>query len=570
MRPPPRAMLTLLVAALALAAAPRRVAAREVATGGVQTAAVGDTGRAASQAAYFDPRPPVDCRALVFTGIAGDCNLDAGGTYDSCCGTLRRAEAARCFCDRGVVNAVRSVIGEAGLEYFRSFARSKCGYALTEGDACGVAGSTTASSTLGEREVTTLQQQQPGQQLPQQPGVEEEEEEDYEATEFPPFPPEPGIPPAPTAPPLTDGANAPEFPPIPDSEPRDLPPVPAFPAFPQVPSMPPEPAPPPPLTPPAPAPPPPLGTPGAAPQLSIPPPAPQSLGGYLNIPPPAGDPVRRKPPNLPSIWDKINDDKSDFQFGFFADAVVATGLKGLFQSAGPFTAFVPTNRAWYRALVSLGVTKEDVFEDPSLTEVIMHHIHRGEIYAEQMFFGKKVPTMHMSAPNVARSVRAALESGADPIAVRAMMTEGLEIETFQTMFRKMYYVDGCDVKAHSMDLVASNGVSPDPLARLSTRTSNTRSAHPILPICDITGDSRGGLRFVPAAAAAAARGANRGAGHRGEVRAVHIRAGAHGRGFTTGDQSGQSDEPAHGVRADEHGVCEIHGVEPFVLHRHAG
>lgn len=162
MRPPPRAMLTLLVAALALAAAPRRVAAREVATGGVQTAAVGDTGRAASQAAYFDPRPPVDCRALVFTGIAGDCNLDAGGTYDSCCGTLRRAEAARCFCDRGVVNAVRSVIGEAGLEYFRSFARSKCGYALTEGDACGVAGSTTASSTLGEREVTTLQQQQPG------------------------------------------------------------------------------------------------------------------------------------------------------------------------------------------------------------------------------------------------------------------------------------------------------------------------------------------------------------------------------------------------------------------------
>jgi hypothetical protein len=50
-------MLTLLAAALALAAAPRRVAAREVATGGVQTSAVGDTGRAASQAAYFDPAP---------------------------------------------------------------------------------------------------------------------------------------------------------------------------------------------------------------------------------------------------------------------------------------------------------------------------------------------------------------------------------------------------------------------------------------------------------------------------------------------------------------------------------
>ena len=99
-----------------------------------------------------------------------------------------------------------------------------------------------------------------------------------------------------------------------------------------------------------------------------------------------------------------------------------------------------------------------MFEDPSLTEVIMHHVHRGEVFSESMFFGKKIPTMHMSAPNVARSVRAALQSGADPVAVRAMMTEGLEIETFQTMFRKMYYVDGCDLRRHSMDVVASNGV----------------------------------------------------------------------------------------------------------------
>lgn len=58
------------------------------------------------------------------------------------------------------------------------------------------------------------------------------------------------------------------------------------------------------------------------------------------------------------MWDKLNDDVADFQFGFFADAIVAVGLKGLFQSAGPFTVFAPTNRAWYSALVSLGVTKE--------------------------------------------------------------------------------------------------------------------------------------------------------------------------------------------------------------------
>jgi hypothetical protein len=36
---------------------------------------------------------------------------------------------------------------------------------------------------------------------------------------------------------------------------------------------------------------------------------------------------------------------------------------------GPFTVFAPTNKAWYQALVSLGVTKQDLFEDPALTEV---------------------------------------------------------------------------------------------------------------------------------------------------------------------------------------------------------
>ena len=135
----------------------------------------------------------------------------------------------------------------------------------------------------------------------------------------------------------------------------DLPPLPSFPELPDAPATPLAPLTPPP---PAPKPPPPIGTPGAAPQLSIPPPAPQTIAQYVGAPPSPSDPVRRKPPGLPTVWDKLNDDVADFQFGFFADAIVAVGLKGLFQSAGPFTVFAPTNRAWYSALVSLGVTKE--------------------------------------------------------------------------------------------------------------------------------------------------------------------------------------------------------------------
>lgn len=439
-------IVPLLAAAIALAA-PSHGAARTPA---------GVDPRGSGQVAHFDPRQDhsgagaVDCRVFVFAGIAGACNTDAQGTRERCCAALGTAEDARCFCDEGVVRAVRDVIGERGLEFFREFARARCGRALSEGVACG----NDASPSLGEREVNALQQQNDYEDN-QQPGAFPQQQQ---PGAFPPFPPAPGFPRAPNSPPRV-GPGAPQFPPAPASDDDafivDLPPLPSFPEIPNAPATPLAPQTPPP---PAPKPPPPVGTPGAAPQLSIPPPAPQTLAAYVGAPPSPSDPVRRKPPGLPTVWDKLNDDVADFQFGFFADAIVAVGLKGLFQSAGPFTVFAPTNRAWYSALVSLGVTKEDVFEDPSLTEVIMHHVHRGEVFSESMFFGRKIPTLHLSAPNVARSVRAALESGADPVAVRAMMTEGLEIETFQTMFRKMYYVDGCDLRRHSMDLVASNGV----------------------------------------------------------------------------------------------------------------
>ena len=98
------------------------------------------------------------------------------------------------------------------------------------------------------------------------------------------------------------------------------------------------------------------GNSGAGPGVALV--APRRRIQMVGAPPSPSDPVRRKPPGLPTVWDKLNDDVADFQFGFFADAVVAVGLKGLFQSAGPFTVFAPTNRAWYSALVSLGVTKE--------------------------------------------------------------------------------------------------------------------------------------------------------------------------------------------------------------------
>jgi uncharacterized surface protein with fasciclin (FAS1) repeats len=250
----------------------------------------------------------------------------------------------------------------------------------------------------------------------------------------------PQIPPGQATPaPATTTTPAP-FPPAP------FPPAPAFPPNPTSPS--PSPSPP---SPPSPVR---LGTPGPAPQLSIPPPAPQIIEPTRD--PDAPPATRRKIPGLPSIAELVVGKKVNSEVGFFADALVATGLLQLFDSPGPFTVFVPTNRAWYDALVSLGVTKEDIYEDPALTEVMMYHVARRELYTHGMFFGQKIPTMHTAAPNIARAARAAIEQGVDPAQVYLALTEGLEIEVFQTILQKAYFVNGCDVRRSNVQ--ASNGV----------------------------------------------------------------------------------------------------------------
>ena len=83
------------------------------------------------------PAAAAACQQTVFSGLAVDCNLNSGGSYDACCARLAIAEDGSCFCDEGIVDTVRAVIGEEGLDFFRAFAEQQCGAALTEGvDAC--------------------------------------------------------------------------------------------------------------------------------------------------------------------------------------------------------------------------------------------------------------------------------------------------------------------------------------------------------------------------------------------------------------------------------------------------
>lgn len=395
------------------------------------------------------PENEAACRQTVFAGLASDCNLNGGGSEPACCATLRDAERRRCFCSQELVDVVAAVIGEEGLDFFRQFARARCSTRLTEREACSYA---TANDALFATQVGLTEtppaadyeyeasngkdtyQNPPGQGVFGTP-----ESLDQGVPQTVPVPSsgvENGFPPGSGS--LATPAPSFAFPPFPSQR---VPPL--------APSTPPSPLPRPPKRPP-------FGTPGPAPQLSIPPPAPQRVSSFAP-PPPALTPRRRKIPGLPSLAAALSSPRRERDSGFFADALKAAGLLRLFDGPGPFTVFVPTNRAWYAALVKLGVTKEDLFEDPALTEVLLHHASRRELFAEDLFFGQKVPTMHMSAPSVSRALREAVRSGIDPSAASVALTETLEVETFQTVFKKAFFVDGCDVVEKNVQGV--NGVA---------------------------------------------------------------------------------------------------------------
>lgn len=376
------------------------------------------------------PAAAAACQRTVFAGLAVDCNLNDGGSYDACCDRLAVAERALCFCDGSIVATVEAVIGEAGLDFFRAFAERQCGATLTEASACP---SSSPSPSAGIREpVTNAQTPAPpdDDRTPQTSSLPTPLATQQQPTPIP-FPiPSPPTPAASTIVPS---------------------PSPSLPAAPGVPGFPPNPSRPT-LVPPVPEPP--VG-PGPAPQLSIPPPAPQTVGPSPR--PPDPPPSRRKIPGLPTAAELLSGKGwVNREVGFFADALVATGLLGLLASPGPFTVFAPSNRAWYRALSALGATKEDVFEDPALTEVMLYHVARGETYTSGMFFGQKVPTLHTSAPSVARAMRDAVAVGENPSRAYLALTEGLEVEVFQTILRKAYFVNGCDVTRANAQ--ASNAV----------------------------------------------------------------------------------------------------------------
>ena len=346
----------------------------------------------------------------MFAGLAVDCNLNDGGSYDACCDRLAVAERALCFCGGSIVATVEAVIGEAGLDFFRAFAERQCGATLTEASACPSSSPPLRGHPRARHQRADARAS--GRRSDAADFVPPDAARDATTTNPDPVP-------DPLAPHPRDFHHRPVA-------------VPAAPRGARRPGVLPEPEP---THPRPPVPEPPVG-PGPRAAALDPSTGAADRRAVASLPDPP--PSRRKIPGLPTAAELLSGKGwVNREVGFFADALVATGLLGLLASPGPFTVFAPSNRAWYRALSALGATKEDVFEDPALTEVMLYHVARGETYTSGMFFGQKVPTLRPALPNVPlRAMRDAVAAGENPRARTSRSRKDSRLRCFRRSFER--------------------------------------------------------------------------------------------------------------------------------------
>lgn len=79
-------------------------------------------------------------------------------------------------------------------------------------------------------------------------------------------------------------------------------------------------------------------------------------------------------------------------FSILVQAVVKAGLVDALSAAGPFTIFAPTNDAFNKLFVTLGVSGISDLTAEQLTPILLYHVVSGNILASQVTTGN-VPTL---------------------------------------------------------------------------------------------------------------------------------------------------------------------------------
>lgn len=81
-------------------------------------------------------------------------------------------------------------------------------------------------------------------------------------------------------------------------------------------------------------------------------------------------------------------------FSILVEAVVAAGLVGTLQGAGPFTVFAPTNAAFAALLSELGVSKTDLLANTALlTTVLSYHVVSGRVLKAEVPVNTPIATV---------------------------------------------------------------------------------------------------------------------------------------------------------------------------------
>lgn len=73
-------------------------------------------------------------------------------------------------------------------------------------------------------------------------------------------------------------------------------------------------------------------------------------------------------------------------------AIVTAGLDNTLSGDGPFTVFAPTNDAFEE--LDEGTVEALLNDIPQLTSILLHHVHQGNVLAQNLSDGMEVPTMN--------------------------------------------------------------------------------------------------------------------------------------------------------------------------------
>jgi transforming growth factor-beta-induced protein len=100
------------------------------------------------------------------------------------------------------------------------------------------------------------------------------------------------------------------------------------------------------------------------------------------------------PPAEPAIVNSMLDVlRLDGRFSVLLTALETTGLDDAVAASGPFTLFAPTDEAFTALLAQLGISAEQLLQNPDLSSVLLYHVLGERKGAVQLLGARQASTL---------------------------------------------------------------------------------------------------------------------------------------------------------------------------------